>query len=281
VATVQGPPRIAEAVRAILRGHGAATPAGACAGPGVRASLLAEPGAKSYLLHIEDPFGRQSDRHVKDAETAASLIETWAQPAVETLPALPLPPVAQRSSTAEGDVRSRAQLDAPRWRIVGALEVAGSTDSSLWYGGAVTGCGPVGPLCLGGRLRLAVDNNPVGSNHDVNRSATELLALAALPLPARGVTLTPAVGLGVGWTHSGSAESLADLDDSSGNDLGLRLEAAFSAAIPLGPHVALVGEVGASRGVSITSSTRADLAGTIAHVPSGYFRAAVACEYTP
>ena len=72
----------------------------------------------------------------------------------------------------------------------------------MWYGSSVTACGTVGALCVGGRLRMARDDNFFDLDHDSgSRSAVELLALAAWPLAVHGVTLTPLLGFGVGRLH--------------------------------------------------------------------------------
>ncbi len=168
-ATVSGAARIVEPVRAILRAHDVSTDARTCSGDATRvqASLAAEPGARGYVLRIEDPFGRKSERRVGDAETAASLIESWLAPETESLPA----PVS-RSTLARAQVadepEKRAQEPDPigNWRITGALEIATSGEDSLWYGGAITACGTIGALCVGGRLRLMRDDALLDLDHD-------------------------------------------------------------------------------------------------------------------
>jgi hypothetical protein len=280
VAIVRSPSEIGESVRVILRAHGVATAPGACPDQGVHVTLFAQPGSRGYLLHIEDAFGRTSDRRVNDAETAASLIESWALPDAEGLPAPP-PRQAAIHRVAAGDAPP-SRVDAARWRLTGALEVAGGTDSSLWYGGAVTACGSLAALCAGGRLRIARDDGLVGPDRDLARSAVELLALAALPLAGRTFTFTPALGVGVGWIHSGAARPEGDVVAPASDDLGIRVELAASAGVALASHLSLVGELGASRGLSMASTRHgASAAGAAVGVPPSYVRAAVACQYTP
>jgi hypothetical protein len=280
-AIVEGSSAIAASVRAILRGHGVAVDPGRCVdGLGVRASLLGQPGSRSYRLHIEDPFGRTSDRHVSDAETAASLIESWTLPAEDDHTSSPPRSSATRQATVEV-VPSSVRGPPVQWRLAGALEVAAGSDNSLWYGGALTACGPIAALCVGGRVRFAHDDSVLGPDRDITRSATEFLVLAALPFARRNVTVTPMLGLGGGWTRTSAPRPEPDVVTAPSDDLSMRVEAAVGAGLALTPRVSLVGELSASRGWSMASAVRADGRGPVVNVPSGYLRAAFACQYSP
>jgi hypothetical protein len=283
IANVQGVAEIVESVRVMLRAHGIAVEPSPelarCAERSVHAWLRREPPSRSYALHIEDPFGRTSDRQVSDAETAASLIESWALPLAAALAApSPIPAVVRQ----ETDNLPRAkETPAIHWRLTGALEVAGGSDDSLWYGGTLTGCANVTTLCVGGRLRIARDDSVWGPDRDVTRSGTELLALVTLPLVRHGVRLAPMMGLGVGWVHTGPPQGEPDNMSRVSDDLALRWEAAVNAEIPLSAHLSLVGEIGVSLGRSIAASSRAGGGEVIFDAPTGYLRAAVACQYAP
>jgi hypothetical protein len=278
-ATVQGSARIVPEVRAILRAHGIAPDVGDCSLRGVRASLVSSPEPRGYRLHIEDAFGRASDRVVSDAETAASLIESWVPPAAEDRPPVSRPPSASVSKAPAAALAATGG-SAARWRLAGALELSRGNDRSLWYGGEISACGRVAALCLGGRLRVARDSGLEGSTYDRVRTAAELLMLAALPLQVHTFTLTPMVGVGLGWIHAESAAFALDLDDVP-TDLGVRVEAAASLAVPLSEHLSLAAEVGASWGRSIASSTGESDDGFAVRPPAGYLRAGIACQYTP
>ena len=282
-----GAARIVEPVRAILRDHDVSTDARECgeATKRVHAWLLGEPGARGYVLRIEDPFGRRSERRVADAETAASLIESWLAPETESAskPAASTAPRTQVADETETRAAPPKASDAD-WRVIGAAEIGTSGADSLWYGGTLTACGSVGALCVGGRLRLARDDNFFDLDHDSgSRSAVELLALAAWPLLAHGVRLTPLLGFGVGRLH-GNNPILADgeADMPGGDDIGLRLEAAASAGFSLNRHLTLVGELGASHAWSMVSRTSTEaLPGQRMTTPTNYLRAALALQYTP
>ena len=274
-AVVQGSAPIVASVREILRAHGLSGEPSACPDQEVRASLE-EGGAGRYHLRIRDAFGRQSEREVSDPETAASLIESWAVPAVDEVPPLAPEAPALRRSPPPAAVSA---ADAVRWRLAGAIELASGSDDSLWYGAALTGCATLAALCLGGRLRLAQDNSILGPDRDINRSATEALLLAAWPLVGRTVTVTPMVGVGAGWVHTGANPEDANTRES--NDLGARVEAAASAGLALSAHLSLVAELGASWGLSLASFGRDDRAGSTLAVPGAYLRGALACQYSP
>jgi len=282
---VTGAARIVEPVRAILHDHDVSTNAGACAGVDkrVQASLIAEPGARGYVLRIEDPFGRRSERRIGDAETAASLIESWLAPETEAVASKPAS--AHRQVADETETRAAPPVaSAPSWRFSGAVELGTSGADSLWYGGAVTACGTVGPLCAGGRLRMARDDNFFDLDHDSgSRSAVELLALAAWPFSGHGATLTPLVGFGVGRLHTNDPVlSDGEADRPGGDDIGLRLEAAASAGFALTRRLTLVGELGASHAWSLASRTSPEaLPGLRMTAPTNYLRGALALQYTP
>ena len=76
-AVVEGAAEIVTPIAAVLRRRGVGPGPSDC-GRVVRASLAARPNLDTYALHIEDGYGRVSDREVADAGTAASLIESWA-----------------------------------------------------------------------------------------------------------------------------------------------------------------------------------------------------------
>ena len=279
-AVVEGPAAIAGPVRAILQAHGVASSAAECPEKVVRASLLSESGSASYTLHIVDAFGRSSVRQVADAETAASLIESWAVPGPGA-PATVGPPAAAVSSgltLAEGD-----QL--PPWRLAGAVELSAGTDSSFWYGGSLTGCGRVAGECLGARVRLARDEGtgePPGDQGSGKRTAIELLAIASVSLVSGRFAFTPAMGLGPTWTHTRALLPGNDVDmPVVGDAIGLRLEAAASFGLAISRRFWLVGDVSASLGRSLSSSNTAGADRVIGNPPPGYLRIGMGCQYAP
>ena len=246
----------------------------------MRASLLAQSGSASYTLHIVDAFGRTSDRQVGDAETAASLIESWAVPGADGL-------VTTRStatSTVPG-LALAADAQSPPWRLAGALEFSAGTDSSFWYGGSFTGCGRVAGVCLGARARLARDEGnggPAGDQGSGKRTAVELLAIASLSLVSGRFVFTPTMGIGPTWTHTRALRPDDDMDmPVVGNAIGLRLEASAGFGLAITRSFSLVGDVSASLGRSLASSHTAGADRVIGSPPPGYLRIGMGCEYAP
>ena len=282
-----GANRIAEPVRAILRAHDVSTGDGQCKDTTARvqAWLIAEPGVRGYVLRIQDPFGRKSERRISDAETAASLIESWLAPESDGVAVVATGPAVARAQAAdETETRAAKPTPSAGWRISGAAEIATSGEESLWYGASVTSCGSIGAVCLGGRLRMLHDDRFFDLDHDTgDRSAVELLALAALPFATHGVTLTPLLGFGVARLHADNPVLLdGEADMAGGDDIGLRLEAAASAGLSLSGHLTLVGELGASHAWSLESRTNpGSPPGLRMTAPTNYLRAAMALQYVP
>src|SRR5687768_7867794 len=143
---------MASATAAILRRHGVESTPNSCGGRMVRASLTAGADAHSYALRIEDGFGRTNERLAGDAETAASLIESWvldedadllAPRQVSTLvPAAA--PAAAAEIQASSPVVAPPVVAAPRWHLLGVGEVSVGTEPATWLGGSATGCHHVG-----------------------------------------------------------------------------------------------------------------------------------------
>ena len=142
VAIVEGAAEIVDARR-----RGAAPPRASLRTIRLRArrarSLVARPGLNAYGLHIEDGYGRVSDREIADASTAASLIESWAidedadvlapRTAPVTIARAPVAPPVPAAGAPEAfrvvtpSARSRPPPTAPsgtaaRWRRAGALD---------------------------------------------------------------------------------------------------------------------------------------------------------------
>ncbi len=202
VAIVEGAAEIVTPVAAVLRRRGLRSEPSGC-GRVVRASLVAKPGLNAYGLHIEDGYGRVSDREIADASTAASLIESWAIDEDADV----LAPRAAPTTIARAPVAPPVPLSgAPgAFRVATRGEVASATDGSVWYGGALSACGRVGLMCLGGRARIARDGGGDGGGGltgYLTRTRIDAGAAASLPLSRGAFTLAPAIGVGLYWTRS-------------------------------------------------------------------------------
>ena len=257
VAIVEGPAAMASATVAILRRHGVESTPNTCGGRMVRALLTADAGAHSYALRIEDGFGRTNERLAGDAETAASLIESWvldedadllAPRLVSTL----VPAAAAASTAAEvqaaSPVAAPPVLATPRWRLFGVGEVSVGAEPATWRGGSATGCRHAGPVCLGGRARMGRarewQQEPL-FDAALEQTAVDALAIAAVPLTRGRLTLLPLIGLGVGWTRSSLSRAPLTM---SWDDWGPRAEAALVVDVRVGAGWSLLAELGASGG---------------------------------
>ena len=252
---------MASATVAILRRHGVESTPNACGGRMVRASLTAGADAHSYALRIEDGFGRTNERLAGDAETAASLIESWvldedadllAPRLVSTLAPAAAAPSTAAEVQALSPVTAPPVAGAPRWRLFGVGEVSVGTAPATWLGGAATGCHRAGPVCVGARARLGRAREwqqELVFDAALEQTAVDALAIAAVPLTRGRLMLLPLIGLGVGWIRS--AVSRAPLT-MSWNDWGPRAEAALVVDVRVGAGWSLLAELGASAGKTRT-----------------------------
>lgn len=254
---------MASATAAILRRHGVESTPNTCGGRMVRASLTAGADARSYALRIEDGFGRINERLAGDAETAASLIESWvldedadllAPRLVSTL----VPAAAAAPSSTAAEVQASAPAAAPpvlaplRWRLFGVGEASVGTEPATWLGGSATGCHHAGPVCLGARARMGrAREGQLDPLFDaaLEQTAVDALAIAAVPLTRGRLTLLPLIGLGVGWTRSTISRAPLTM---WWDDWGPRAEAALVVDVKVGAGWSLIAELGAAAGQTRT-----------------------------
>ena len=273
-AVVEGATEMVSPIAAVLRRRGVRSQPSAC-GRMVRASLSARPGGRTYSLHIEDGYGRVSEREIADAATAASLIESWATDedadvlaphtagvGVESVTAEPSPPLAGAS---------------PSWRATILGEVASASDGTAWYGGALAACGSVGPLCVGGRTEIARDGGGDSSlTGTFSRVRIGAGALAALPVSLGAFTLIPRVGFGLHSTRSVLSAAPIEL---SAVDLSLGAEAGLEVTHAISGHLSLAAAVGGL--YAYPTSTRSNIVTSAFLVvpPRGFLHLGVGLQY--
>lgn len=273
-AHLDGAHRLIGLVSQILRAHGVVIDPAACSDATVRVSIEAPRRGAPLMLHIRDRFGRASEREVADVDTAASLIETWALQEDQALVTPPVLTVAPTVVAAPPD----AARDAWGWALLASAETAAASDGSLWYGATVSGCGRIGALCVGGRARLERDSGAGGPPDDRVYSRTDLdvLATVGTTLGHARMTVSPALGIGVGrWSASRPPIGAPNVVSSTSE--GLRGEAGVIAAFALARHwsifiegnamLARLGDPGA--GQAALSS------------PAAFFRAGLGVRVTP
>jgi hypothetical protein len=249
VAIVEGAAEIVAPIAAVLRSRGVRSEPSGC-GRVVRASLATSPGDKSYSLHIEDGYGRVSDREIADARTAASLIESWAIDEDADVLAPRAAPIAIERAPATPVVPPTAASTA--FHVAALGEVSTASDGSVWYGGGAGACGRVGSICLGGRARIARDagNGSGVVAGSLSRTRIDGAVTASLPLSRGAFTFAPALGVGLYWTRS-AINQLAIEEvpvqipvDMAADDLAVGVEASAAAAYAVSAHWSLVAALG-------------------------------------
>ena len=283
VAIVEGAAEIVTPVAAVLRRRGLRSEPSGC-GRVVRASLVARPGLNAYGLHIEDGYGRVSDREIADASTAASLIESWAIDEDADV----LAPRAAPAAIARAPVAPPVPLSgAPEaFRVATRGEVATATDGSVWYGGALAACGRVGLMCLGGRARIARDGGGDGGGGltgSLTRTRIDASAAAALPLSRgrsrwRRRSASGCTGRARPRTEIPleiPVEILADLVD----DYALGVDAGIGAAYAIGAHWSFVTELGALFANPMSSRRDDSRWDFVPLPPRGFFHVGLGLQY--
>lgn len=177
-----------------------------------------QPAPQGVRLKISDPHGRSVVRVVADFHTAAAIVESWVRndlndPLMASL--LPL----------ESDISDDALKPAVAVGVglAGSLYILGADfgsaiiqDGSIWFGGSLSGCGTVGPICLGGLLRMDGDSGQSGSSKKMNtdRFGGDLLVVAHYPIDKGKISFLPGIGLGVGWMRIQGTADLAVSDNN-------------------------------------------------------------------
>jgi hypothetical protein len=280
-AIVEGAAEIVTPVAAVLRRRGLRSEPSGC-GRVVRASLAARPDLKAYSLHIEDGYGRVSDREIADASTAASLIESWTiDEDADVLAPRPAPVTIERAPVAG---LPRAAAAPAAFRVMTLGEIMTGTDGSLWYGGALAACGRIGSICLGGRARIARDGGDGGGGlpGTLTRSRIDAGAVAFLPLSRGAFTFSPMLGLGMVWTRSALNAMLwepSSMLEMSTDDLSLGAEAGLTVARTVTQHLSVVGELGGIFSRPVSSRGMERPAAFLPLPPDGLVRVAIGLQY--
>lgn len=269
VASVEGPPAIAKSIATILSQHGILSEPSSCAKQMVRAFVSQRDDSNGYLLRVEDRFGRSNYREVFSAETAASLIESWA---VEEDTDLISPHSAV--APAKEDLTANANQpvpEEPTFWLTGSAEIAAASDDSTWYGADARACRRVRALCLGGGARFAHTSaalDPVLGG-DLTRMLVGAGGVVSLPLRHGRLAVLPALGFGAAWMYS--AATLLTLAASADN-LVLQVDGGLVATLELAQGWSLVGEVGATWEPSLTTASRQGRAMLLPLPPSTFLR---------
>jgi hypothetical protein len=282
-ASLEGPTEVTREVAAALRAHGVVVgDPGACAGErAVKATFTQAGSARGYKLHIEDGFGRTSDRVVTDPSIAVSLIESWTVDEDADLLTVPKQPPAAITTSV---VDAIGVEGGPRFHSWVGLGGALANDGSLWAGGALLACGRWGRACVGGQLRALRDTGAAGPTSDgsATRTAGDVLLIGALPLTSSRLVVIPSLGAGVGWLRSNVPEE-SDGGPTAIDTVGLRAHAAVVLGVALSRRIALALELGGTLapGARAESSRDRGAAINVPAEPKGYLQADLACVLSP
>jgi hypothetical protein len=239
-AALEGPPGITIPIARGLRAHGVNVGAsGTCATRSVRAIVSTAPSGKGFKLHIEDGFGRTSDRYVAEADTAVSLIESWVVDDESDLLAVPPPTAAPPSATLTAAPAAAGAVSLLRL-YAGPRALVGS-DSTVGVGAVAGGCGRIGFACLGAELGFVHDLGVSGGTTDAgtSRDAINAYVTAGVPLSRGRFFLMPAIGVGAGWTRTHVAAEEMDMTAATATTLGLRGQVSVMAGVSITSHVTL------------------------------------------
>jgi hypothetical protein len=183
--------------------------------PAVRARVTRQGDALTVVLR--DPDGRSAGRRLADARIAAAWIESWMSPdlGAPLLAPRPAPPLAAPAAAAVPvpavDVvrpADRAESD-PRLTLGVGSRSLYAGDGSSWRSIDVAACARLGFACVGLTGSVA-DNTGFSANDgltEAKRRAIDLLAIARVPIRVGRATVSPGVGLGVGWLRTERDES--------------------------------------------------------------------------
>lgn len=191
------------------------------------------------------------ERRVERVLTAALLIESWneasrldlLEPATDALAGDAAQDEAAIASVA-GPTAVSEPLIAPAPRAASASitalgEAAFGNDASTWFGVRVGACGHAGPTCIGGSLRYLSDSGLTEGTAGGGEQRVYLGADAVLEVPidvGGGVTLAPAITLGLGWLRMTVAEGVRSVN---ADVLRALVGGAFAAAIEMIDWLAL------------------------------------------
>ncbi len=285
-AALEGNPALTAPIARELRAHGVALVGDAdCAGRTVRAVVTSAAPARGFKLHIDDGFGRASDRVMAKPETAVSLIESWVvdedadlltiapgkvnTPATATIAATATPPVA-----------------ATALRVYVGPATALGSDRSVWGGATLGACARIGPVCAGAKSNVARDLGISGEAAEAGgtRMGAEVLATVGLPLTRGRALVMPALGLGAGWMRTNVPAEDSTTLPQSGNTFGARASVSVLFGIEVSRHVAFALDLGGTFAPTARPTPADESMSTTPNLPGephAIFQAALTCVVSP
>lgn len=230
--TLAGAPELVAAISDALEARGIAMGDQEC--PGVRARVERSDDAITVVVDL--PHNAPASRVVSSAETATTVIESWARSDV-VAPLLATPAVAE-IDLPPPRIETRIVLTETRGvQIFSAAETSVANDRTAWAGAEMGACIKLGAVCAAARARFAavlIGTGPFDGQLD--RHSVDLLVGGDLPMQVRGVTFSPGIAGGVGSIHT----HFSDLGEQMGRETGgLRADAHATVSFPIGRRFAV------------------------------------------
>jgi hypothetical protein len=281
--TLEGPAELTTAVARGLQAHGVAIGSrGTCPDRSVRARIGGGPSPGTFSLHIEDGYGRTSDRVLADTATAVSLIESWAIDEESDLLAAraPAAPPATEVAAIAAPAATPAALPL---RLYGGLGSTAGSDRSVWASALLGGCVGVGRACVGAELTGGLDLGLAGDTAapGTTRSGADLLVIGAVPIVRGRWLVMPKVGLGAGWMRTRVVTEDPDAPVEIGNTFGLRAALGVLAGVSVSRAVAVALDVGAVAAPQARPSPAEQSLSSLPGEPRLAGRATIGCVVTP
>jgi hypothetical protein len=281
--TLEGPADLTTAVARGLEAHGLAIGArGTCPDRTVRARLAAGTSSGTFSLHIEDGYGRTSDRVLADPATAVSLIESWAIDEDSDLLAARAPAAAGAPGVAAIAAPASTTAGLPL-RLYGGLGSMAGSDRSIWASALLGGCVGIGRACVGAELAGGQDLGLAGGTADpgTTRSGADLFLVGAVPLVRGRWLLMPKVGLGAGWMRTRVLTEDPDAPVEIGNTFGLRAALGVLAGVSVSRAMAIALDLGAVAAPQARPSPAEQSQSSLPGEPRLAGRATIGCVVTP
>jgi hypothetical protein len=243
VVWLEGDKALVAEVTPVLAERGISGASGAC--PALAVTL--EKRGRVALVWAS-AVGEQGAREVTDVRTAATVIESWVRTDVEE-PLLARHAPADDSETPAVLIAAPPAAPPPNLRFATFGELGYGSDRAVTGGFAVRACTMVGRVCVGGRARFAtVVDGPAIWEAQLDREAVDALADVDLPLRVGSVTLSPGLGVGLGWVHT-HEEDGSDAKQTA----GLRGELRLTFSVPVARSLAIESVVALDLGQTIVT----------------------------
>lgn len=270
-AQVEGDEPVATAIREMLASRGVGSEI-ALTCPGVYAVVRET--RDGLVAFVRDDSGRERAYEVRDRDTAATIVESWARHDLEDALLL------GRKRPAAAAPESAAP---PARRPVSAAVFAGSghgIEGSVWSDVSMTGCVRLGAVCAGALARASRDSGEFGDadRFDTLRSAYDILATVDGSRHVGRVGLGGGIGFGGGWQDSKSEHRVGGIYEAEKFG-GLRLEARLTAGYALARELQV--QLNVTGGVSPLAHQAAihDDGTVIAGEPRGWLRFALGLRF--